>query len=326
MSNIQITVDALNAMQPLEIVESPAVREKFIQIYDTLWGAGTGEPAYERESRYFNALLRDKDGGKLMKATHFSIFTAFIDLAVCGLSLEPGPRALCYLMGRNTNVGTKEYPQWEGRLVLVISGYGELVSRTRCGQIQYADNPVIVYDNDEFSFSERNGQKSIDYTAHFPHTGKKIVAVFMKIVRNGGSIDYAVMYEEDWLRLQGYSLKNNQRTGRDGTVYGNANELYTANGGQIDSGFLVAKCIKHAFKTYPKVRIGRGTELQTQQVDNQELEINDDLYGFTPTPTEESRQIAEGIEEAERATGFAPGPVEDTSAGLTIDPDETEGF
>lgn len=326
MSNIQITVDALNAMQPLEIVESPAVREKFIQIYDTLWGAGTGEPAYERESRYFNALLRDKDGGKLMKATHFSIFTAFIDLAVCGLSLEPGPRALCYLMGRNTNVGTKEHSQWEGRLVLVISGYGELVSRTRCGQIQYADNPVIVYDNDEFSFSERNGQKSIDYTAHFPHTGKKIVAVFMKIVRNGGPIDYAVMYEEDWLRLQGYSLKNNQRTGRDGTVYGNANELYTANGGQIDSGFLVAKCIKHAFKTYPKVRIGRGTELQTQQVDNQELEINDDLYGFTPTPTEESRQIAEGIEEAERATGFAPGPVEDTSAGLTIDPDETEGF
>lgn len=326
MSNIQITVDALNAMQPLEIVEAPAVREKFIQIYDTLWGAGTGEPAYERESRYFNALLRDKDGGKLMKATHFSIFTAFIDLAVCGLSLEPGPRALCYLMGRNTNVGTKEHPQWEGRLVLVISGYGELVSRTRCGQIQYADNPVIVYDNDEFSFSERNGQKSIDYTAHFPHTGKKIVAVFMKIVRNGGSIDYAVMYEEDWLRLQGYSLKNNQRTGRDGTVYGNANELYTANGGQIDSGFLVAKCIKHAFKTYPKVRIGRGTELQTQQVDNQELEINDDLYGFTPTQSEETRQIVEGIEEAERATGFAPGPVEDPSAGLTIDPDESEGF
>lgn len=329
MSNIQITLDALNNMQPLEIVEAPVVREKFIQIYDTLWGAGTGVVAYERESRYFNALLRDKDGGKLMNATKFSIFTAFIDLAVCGLSLEPGTRALCYLMGRNINVGTKEHPQWEGRLVLTISGYGELVNRARCGQIQYADNPVVVYENDEFSFSERNGQKSIDYTAHFPHTGQKIVAVFMKIVRNDGSVDYAVMYEEDWQRLAGYSLKQNQRYDKRTQQWtGNANELYSANGGQIDTGFLIAKCIKHAFKTYPKVRIGRGTELQTQQIDdNPNLEINDDLYGFTPTPSEESRQIAEAVAEGEeRAKGFVPDPVEDASAGITIAPDENEGF
>lgn len=325
MNNIQITVDALNAMQPLDIVEAPAVREKFIQIYDTLWGAGTGEAAYARESRYFNSLLRDKEGGKLLKATPFSIFTAFIDLAVCGLSLEPGPRALCYLMGRNINIGTKENPHWEGRLVLTISGYGELVQRARCGQIQYADNPVIVYENDEFSFSEHNGQKSINYTANFPHTGKKITAVFMKIVRNDGSFDYAVMYEEDWQRLAGYSLKNNQRRGRDGQMYGNANELYTANSGQIDTGFLSAKCIKHAFRTYPKVRIGRGTVLQTQQVDNADLEVNDDLYGFERQPYEPSEETHREckIEDGQAANTEIP---EDTSAGLTINPDGSEGF
>lgn len=328
MNNIQLTVDALEAMQPLEIVESPAVRDKFIQIYDTLWGAGTGQAAYERESHYFNTILRDKDGGKLLKAKKFSIFTAFIDLAVCGISLEPGPRALCYLMGRNVNVGTREKPEWEGRLVLTISGYGELVSRARCGQIQYADNPVVVYDNDEFSFSERNGQKSIDYTAHFPHTGRKIVAVFMKIVRNGGSTDYSVMYEEDWQRLEGYSLKNNQRTGRDGQTYGKANDLYSANGGQIDPGFLIAKCIKHAFKTYPKVRIGRGTELQTQQIDKQEMEINDDLYGIAPAGSEYAPGAALSAEQSGDAqpAAFAPGPVNDGTAGITVSPDESEGF
>ncbi len=58
---------------------------------------GNGEAAYERESIYFNKALRDK--GKLQRATPFSIFTAFIDLAVCGLSLEPGTRALAYPHG-----------------------------------------------------------------------------------------------------------------------------------------------------------------------------------------------------------------------------------
>ncbi len=41
MSNIQLTVDQINQMEPLEIVDNPIVRDRFIQIYDTLWGAGT---------------------------------------------------------------------------------------------------------------------------------------------------------------------------------------------------------------------------------------------------------------------------------------------
>lgn len=110
MSNIQFTVEQLNTLQPLDIVGNPAVREKFIQIYNTLHG--DGEAAYERESVYFNQLLRDSENGKLQNATRFSIFTAFIDLAVCGLSLAPGSRAQCYLLGRNVNVGTKDQPRW----------------------------------------------------------------------------------------------------------------------------------------------------------------------------------------------------------------------
>ncbi len=122
MGNLQLTVEEINRLHPLEIVEHPVVRERFIQIYDTLWG--NGEAAYQRESIYFNKALRDNDNGKLQRATPFSIFTAFIDLAVCGLSLEPGTRALAYLMGRNVNTGTKDQPRWEGRCVLTVSAYG----------------------------------------------------------------------------------------------------------------------------------------------------------------------------------------------------------
>lgn len=309
MSNIQLTVEQINKLKPLEIVEHPVVRERFIQIYDTLWG--NGEAAYQRESIYFNKALRDNEGGKLQRATPFSIFTAFIDLAVCGLSLEPGTRALAYLMGRNTNIGTRDNKQWEARCVLTISGYGELVMRTRAGQIRHADNPVLVYDNDQFSFCDVDGRKSVSYTCNIPHTGHAIVACYIRITRADGSIDYSVMYPEDWQRLACYSAKQNGSRG--------ANELYGVdNNGisNIDPGFLMAKCIKHAFKTYPKVRIGRGTELQSQQEEQPGLS-DDEIYGFTPDhPAKEEEPQA------------APEPFGDNQPpqGVTVDTDEEEGF
>lgn len=307
MSQINLTVEQLNEMQPLDIVTSPIVRDKFINIYDTLWGNGTGEAAYERESNYFNKLLRDTPA--LQKGTHFSLFTAFIDLAICGLSLEQGTRALCYLIGRNVNVGTKDRPVWEGRVVLTISAYGELVLRARAGQIRHADNPVLVYSNDEFSFSDKNGRKEVDYTCHLPHTGQNVVACYLRITRADGSIDYSVMTEEDWSRLKEYSANQDRKNH-------NANALYSANNGSIDTGFLMAKCIKHAFKTYPKVRIGRGTELQSQQVEEKEVEINDELYGVD-TETGEIRQ--------HEPEPFGP-PANDISTGVTVDAGDDDGF
>lgn len=317
MSQITLTIEQLNAMDALEIATAPMVRDKFIDIYNTLWGAGTGEAAYERESRFFNRLL--SDNADLQKGTHFSLFTAFIDLAVCGLSLEPGARALCYLIGRNQKTSpkldaqgrpmkdSKGYPvyNWEGRVVLTISAYGELVLRERSGQIRHADNPVLVYEGDEFSFSDKGGRKEVEYVCHLPHTGKRIIACYLRITRADGSVDYSVMTEEDWVRLAQYSARQN-RSG--------ANALYGVDQKgivNIDPGFLMAKCIKHAFKTYPKVRIGRGTELQSQQTEEREIEINDSLYGMQqeeqPAPTQD----------------FCP---EQQPAGVTVDTGEDDGF
>ena len=310
MSNLQMTVEEINQLKPLDIVEHPVVRERFTQIYETLWG--NGEAAYQRESIFFNKAIRDNDNGKLQRATPFSIFTAFIDLAVCGLSLEPGTRALAYLMGRNVNIGTRDTPKWEGRCVLTISAYGELVMRTRAGQIRHADNPVLVYDNDEFSFKDTDGRKSVSYTCNLPHTGHNITACYLRITRADGSIDYAVMFPEDWCRLAGYSQKQNR---------GRANDLYGMDQNgivHIDPGFLMAKCIKHAFKTYPKVHIGRGTELQSQQVDEQPQLSDEDIYGVDP----ETGEVLEQTQEA------APQPFgnNEQPQGVTVNTDDEEGF
>ena len=323
MSKIGITIEQLNALQPSEIVRQDNVRDKFIQIYEAMWTPSTGvsgEAAYEKESRNFNRLLSEKEDIR-KKCNHFSLFTSFLDVAISGLTLEPGTKAQAYLLARSIAVDSyvdehgQKKNRYETQCVLTVSGYGELVLRARCGQIRHADNPVIVYEEDTFEFGERNGQKFVNYTCRLPHQSGRIVACFIKITRADGSADYAVMLPEDWARLSNYSARQNTKYDYQTKqwVQGKPNALYTAQGGQIDPGFLVAKCIKHAFKTYPKARIGRATQLESQQVD--ETEITDDIYGVTGDGEKVDTSTGEIIQEKQ---DFAPQT--DTSAGVTVDP------
>lgn len=301
MSNVTIKLEQLNALAPLKIVKADFVKAKFIEIYEALWGAGAGEAVYERESTYFNRIMAES--ADLQRSTKFSIFTAFIDLAVCGLSLERGLNPLAYLLYRNFNIGKDPNGRdmWERRANITISAYGELVLRQRAGQIRFADNPVIVYQEDEFSFADKNGSKTVSYVCHYPHVSNHIIAAFMRIIRNDGSSDYAVMLEEDWIRLAAFSAKQNK---------GKINDLYSSNNGSIDTGFLKAKLIKHAFKTYPKLRLGRNTNLQTQEEEQEEID-----YGIGGQPAEQ---------QPEQPQAFGPEP--DTSAGVQVQDEEDGAF
>lgn len=283
MSKLNLTVDQINELKPLEIATNEFVRNKFIQIYEAMWTSSTGvsgEAAYERESRSFNRILEEKEDLR-KKCTRFSLFTAFLDVAISGLSLDPGAQAQCYLLARSVAVDSqynngKKESVYQTHCVLTISGYGELLYRARCGQIRHADKPVIVYAEDEFEFGERNGNKFVNYTCRLPHTSGNISACFMKITRADGSVDYSVMLPEDWSRLAGYSARNNARWDKEKRQWINLkpNALYgqQQDGSlKIDTGFLVAKCIKHAFKSYPKARVGRATQLESQQVEDMEI-------------------------------------------------------
>ncbi len=326
MSQIEITVKLLNELQPTEIVRNDNVRDKFIQIYDAMWSQSTGvsgEAAYEKEARNFNRLLSEKEDVR-KKCSHFSLFTSFLDVAISGLTLDPGTKAQAYLLARSIAVDSyvddhgQKKNRYETQCVLTVSGYGELVLRARCGQIRHADNPVIVYEEDSFEFGERNGQKFVNYTCRLPHQSGRIVACFMKITRADGSADYAVMLPEDWARLSNYSARQNSKFNYQTKQWenGKPNALYTAQGGQIDPGFLVAKCIKHAFKTYPKARIGHATQLESQQVD--ETEISDDIYGITDNGERVDTATGEIITDRQPEQSFAP--ADNTAAGVTVDP------
>jgi hypothetical protein len=291
-----------------------------------MWSQSTGvsgEAAYEKEARNFNRLLSEKEDVR-KKCSHFSLFTSFLDVAISGLTLDPGTKAQAYLLARSIAVDSyvddhgQKKNRYETQCVLTVSGYGELVLRARCGQIRHADNPVIVYEEDSFEFGERNGQKFVNYTCRLPHQSGRIVACFMKITRADGSADYAVMLPEDWARLSNYSARQNSKFNYQTKQWenGKPNALYTAQGGQIDPGFLVAKCIKHAFKTYPKARIGHATQLESQQVD--ETEISDDIYGITDNGEQVDTATGEIITDRQPEQSFAP--ADNTAAGVTVDP------
>lgn len=304
----------LQAMKATDVIRDERVRNQFISVYNSIWGEG-GENVYEREAIFFNQQLRDK--GNLRACSGTSIFYAFIDLAVRGLTLAPGAQALCYLIPRNAKVGVDANGRdiWEKICNLTISGYGELVLRANAGQIRHADNPVIVYEGDRFEFGEQDGRKVVNFMSAFPRKSNKIVACFIKITRADGTVDYSVMTEQDWTRLAGYSAKNNAYyDSQTNQRVEKANDLYNVNG-QIDTGFLMAKCIKHAFKTYPKLKIGRGTALESDIIDDQ------NSNGFDPYAGVGSEQ-PQPQPMPQEPQHFAPAP--DMSAGVTIDTSEQD--
>lgn len=304
MSNAISLAKELQSMKAIDVIRNERVRNQFISVYNSIWKEG-GEQVYEREAIYFNQQLRDKQN--LRECSGTSIFYAFIDLAVKGLTLATGAQALCYLIPRSVKIGIDQSGKdiLEKVCNLTISGYGELVLRKNAGQIRHADNPVIVYEGDTFQYGEQNGQKIVNYMSAFPRRSNKIIACFLKITRADGTIDYSVMTEQDWMRLKGYSDKQNTYyDSKKGQYVTKSNELYSKDG-QIDTGFLMAKCVKHAFKTYPKLNIGRGTSLETEIIEQQPTDF--DPYGGVDNRQSEQQE-----------QHFAPAP--DMSAGVTIDP------
>lgn len=290
------TVSKLQQLKPWEVPTNAEVQNHIVALYNQVHGEG-GEAFAERESRYLSHFIIDDK--KKWNVTSLSVFLAYVDLAVKDLTLEPGAQALCYLLNRSTKLkGADNKDYWENRVYIALTGYGEILLRQRAGQIRHCDNPTVVYEGDRFSYEEVNGRKHVNYGLNIGHNPGNPIACFMKITRLDGSVDYAILLPEGWKRLQDYSDKQNGDY---------KNTLYTSGiGGTIDPGFLIAKCVKHAFKNYPKLPIGKGTVMEA---DLPEEDNEPDYYSMEDTPKPEAPKEAESF--AEPA---------DISGGVTVDP------
>lgn len=307
------TVSKLQQLQPWDVPTNAEVQAHIVALYNQVHGEG-GEAFAERESRYINRFIVDDK--KKWTVTSLSVFLAYVDLAVKDLTLEPGAQALCYLLNRSTklkdNTG-KDY--WENRAYISITGYGEILMRQRAGQIRHCDSPTVVYEGDEFGYTERNGRKEVTYGLNLAHNPANPIACFMKITRIDGSADYAIILPEGWKRLQAYSDKQNGDY---------KNTLYTSGaGGTIDPGFLIAKCVKHAFKNYPKLPIGKGMVMEADLPEEEQMPDYYNLASDTPAPAGLSQGETPPSPSAENQTFAEPA---DHSQGITIEPAAGDTF
>lgn len=255
-------IQKLDATAPAQIVSLPEVADRFRNLYSLMNGknADMANVAYESEKFHFMKLLQDKP--ELQKCTKLSLYGCFLDMAVQGLSFDPAMKH-AYVVGFPHNVGTKENPKWETRAALLIDGRGELLIRTRQGQIKYADNPVVVWSCDYYKSGLRNGKKFVEHEAVHPRPkDAEIIACYLVITRADGSIDYSVMDIEDVNDLREFSKQKNSLAWTAGL-----------------KGMVETKTIKHAFKSYPKVKLGSFTQLKSEAIEPESTEFRVD-YGL----------------------------------------------
>ncbi len=252
-------------------------RDRFIEVYNQKFGEG-GEVFFEEQKAFFNEeLLNGSFKGYLEKVPSLNIHDAFMNLAINGLSLEKGTTTLCYLMVYSNY--DKNTRQTNYTAKITYTGYGEILLRQRAGQIVRCDNPVVVYNCDDFRFGERDGHKYVDYAKTYPRPeNSHIVACYVKIILPNNAYDYFVLDREGIDRLRTYSEKFGGKDHKANALYGGN---YVGNDGRtyfrdIDTGFLISKTCKHAFKGYPKLKVGLGAllqadiDMQTQQKPSQE--------------------------------------------------------
>lgn len=271
--------NTLPTLKPVEIIEHEVTENRFIAIFTQVHGT-SGEVAYEKEKFYFSKILLENP--ELAKCTPLSLFSVFLDIATKGLTLDNSSKALCYITFRNVRKKTDNGDVWEKRALLDISGYGELVLRERANQVKYADNPEVVYKDELNLVNQENtpeGVKIYHTIKHPRPTETGIAFIYVRIVRPDGSITFGTLDAEGIERLKNYSAENNgkweKKDGRNVKVPGKPNALYN------DIGFLKAKCLKHAFQSFPKLKLNNFSALVEGPEVAEELGINQDVIEHT---------------------------------------------
>lgn len=240
----------LDNLRPVSMVDDEKVRDSFLKILIGihLKSEAEAKTILDKEALYYKKALNASE--KLKSCTIISLYSAFTEIAIQGISIQPGQKAEAYLEARGINVGTKTDKQYVQTCNLAITAYGELNMRIKAGQIVRMKNPIVLYEGDHFQpLTNQRGELFVDYRPAIPRKSQKIFGSWVCIELPGGSLDFKWLLEDDIERLKNYSIP------KYGEERGNPNALYKSVNGGIDPGFLEAKTIKHAMRAYTKLRV-----------------------------------------------------------------------
>lgn len=251
----------LESLQPAKIAEHNRVKTQFINTMTKIHRLSEpeAESVYERELIYYKKSLNESE--RLQKSTKLSLYGAFLEIAITGLSIQPGAKSEAYFEVRGTKVGKDKDGKdiYADTARLVITAYGELNLRMRAGQIIRMCNPQVIYEGDRFQPKTNDtGDLVVEYMPAIPRKSNKIIGCYVCLVLPNNGRDFKWLLEDDIERLKKYSIP---KWGTDKKP----NDLYSSGaGGQIDTGFLETKTIKHAMKTLTKLRVGNNAAFEDE--------------------------------------------------------------
>jgi len=115
------------------LLDIPALQNSWANTYNKVSGRNDGAMRFEAEKVLFMQLVT---GNKAFeKVTKFSLYTAFVQLAISGLTLRDG---IAYVIPYGDKA--EFVPGWQGRL--------EQINEMR--NVRHTNAPQVVYDCDEF--------------------------------------------------------------------------------------------------------------------------------------------------------------------------------
>jgi len=286
-------LDWLEQLDPVRLPEHEKIKSQWISTFSKIHRVDESHAAtvFEKEALYWRKAVSADE--KLKACTKLTLYSAFMELAVNGLSLQPGSKSECFLESRGTKAGkdTQGNDTYINLCYVRITAYGELNLRIMSGQIIRMKNPIVLYEGDHFQpLTNERGELIIDYKPIIPRKSSKIFGCWVCIELPGGSLDFKWLLVDDIERLKKYSTPK----------YANAkpNALYQSENGGIDPGFLEAKTIKHAMRSYTKLRVGENVamddeaeEVETMDADAKEpygnpLQNNAETVKFELNPNE----------------------------------------
>ena len=274
----------LDELDPVRLPENEKVRKQWVSTYAKIHRVDedTASSICDRETVYWKkAVMADE---KLKSCNKLSLYSAFLELSVNGLSLQPGSKSECYLQARSVKGGKDQNGNdaYINLCYVMITAYGELNLRIRSGQIIRMHNPVVLYQGDHFQpCTDARGMLVIDYKPAIPRKSNNIFGCYVAIVLPGGDLDFKWLLTDDIARLAKFSTPK----------YANAkaNALYSSENGGIDPGFLEAKTIKHAMRAYTKLRVGENVAMDDEP-DNEDPDTEQAAPFGNPLPENNDTQ------------------------------------
>lgn len=236
---------------PLVIEQIVNVRKKFF-----CEKSEKAQAFAEREILHFTRMIAEKP--ELGNCETLSLYGCFLDMTALDLSFDPTYKH-AYIVA---------YGQ---KAQLQIGGQAEMLLRQRCGQIASYDNPVMVYESESANFEVGliNGKRTVlKYMKNNNRkSSEKAIACFMFFTLPDGSRDCSIVDDADIEYYRSFSKQPNSLAWTKGY-----------------NGMFKTKCIKHAFKAYPKSTAlqnlldkAKFTKLES---DAEEQEIIDIDYGI----------------------------------------------